>query len=183
MFHHFNCIFCRCKTRSEIVHVGQFGQINRWCMVCRVLCLLVSRPTSLDFLLIFLLPFLVCWVFFRLANRGCALEGGVLLVESDHLQYSLRLVHSAYSGDFAKIFVHFIKLFLDFNLNLYIPLLYRICRLSFSNLDLSKSALIVHRIFGDAIVAFEKFLWRGVLFRHPVIKRQDSFSAMSTFFA
>jgi len=49
-------------------------------------------------------------------------------------------------------------------------------------LDFSKLALIVRRKFRGAIPAIGKTLWRGVLFRHPVIMWQDSFSAMSTFF-
>lgn len=38
-------------------------------------------------------------------------------------------------------------------------------------------------MYVGAIPAVGKTLWRGKLFRHPVIKRQDSFSATSTFFA
>jgi len=88
----------------------------------------------------------------------------------------------ACSGGFVKIYVHFKKISLDFRLALSDTLPYRVCRLFISSLVLSKSTEIIHRLFGGVIPATRKMLWSGVIFKHPIISRQDSFSATSTFF-
>lgn len=94
---------------------------------------------------------------------------------------SFQLSIRSYFGGFARIFVHFKNLSLDLILMYVIP-----CRIKYVVwtfwVVLSKSTEIVRRIFGAVIRAIGKILWSGVFYWHPVICRQNSFSATSTCF-
>jgi len=72
-------------------------------------------------------------------TRRCS-AGGIWSV---NYQQSIRTC----SGGFPKIFVDFIKLILNFNLDMCVSLPCRICHLSVSSFDFSKCALIVRRMF------------------------------------
>lgn len=102
---------------------------------------------------------------------------GLLAWDSFHLSIIF------WSWFLSSICAHFRKLFLDFRRTIGEIIPNVGCSLSIFCFVFSQSALTPRRISGGAIPAKGKIFSSGILFKQPVIRRHDSFSAKLTCFA